>query len=331
MTVETPTATATAARSRMVWMDALRGMAIILIVVLHTTEIVRADGVDVWGAFIRFNSFMEPFRIPLLMVLSGMLLSGSLRKGTGRYLTGKVRAIVWPYIVWSVILVLVFPFLGVESLLHAIWAPGTYLWYLHTLFICYLVALAMRRVPPLAASALALSVALVLNSFAIPEPFSMMKLVRVFMMLACFFAGHWIMQNKDLVLAATRRWWVIALLALFGVGLGLVAQIPGADVSNNPLLAIPLVATICAGIGIVQRFSWSNWLARWVRWIGRHSIIYYVSHWITVAFTLPLLAGVPDWRGLVLIPLLVAAALLVGGLLALAERWVLPIRWLFRI
>lgn len=331
MTTETLAPPVTATRSRMVWMDALRGLAIILIVLLHATEIARSGGVDVSGAFIRFNAFMGPFRIPLLMVLSGMLLGGSLNKGTGRYLSGKVRAIVWPYIVWSVILVLVFPFLGTDSLIRAIWAPGTYLWYLHTLFICYLVALAMRRVPPLASSALALAIALMLDSFAIPEPVSLMNPVRIFMMLACFFAGHWIMQQKELVLAATRRWWVIVLLALFGVGLGLIAQIPGAHVSNNPLLAIPLVATICAGIGVVQQFSWSNWLARWIRWIGRHSIIYYVSHWITVVFALRLLGDVPDWRGFVLVPLLVGAALLVGAILALAERWVLPVRWLFRV
>lgn len=325
------TATAAPTRTRMVWMDALRGIAIVLIVLLHATEIQRSTGDDVHGVFMRFNAFMEPFRIPLLMVLSGMLLGGSLRKGTARYLTGKVRAILWPFLVWTTILVAVVPFLGWETLLRSLWAPGTYLWYLHTLFICYLIALALRRVPPLAASALALSAALLLNSFVIPEPVSLMNPVRITMMLACFFAGSWIMQQKELVLAATRRWWVIAVLALAGVGLGLIAQVPGMHVSNNPLLTVPLLATICAGIGVVQRFEWSSWPARYIRWVGQHSIIYYVTHWITILYALRVVHLLPDWRSVVVIPALVAAVLVAGGILALLERWVPPVRWLFRI
>lgn len=329
MTTETPAAS-TPTRTRMVWMDALRGLAILLIVLLHGTVIAQMAGMPISRAFMIFNGFMEPFRIPLLMTLSGMLLGGSLRKGAGRYVIGKVRAIVWPYIVWNLVVVLYFPFHGVDTLLRAIWAPNTYLWYLHTLFLCYLVALAMRRVPTAASFVLALLAGMVVVLLPLSEPFASMSLERTFEMLACFFAGHWIMQNIDAVLGVLRRWWVTALLLLVGVVLGILG-LQGFHVSNNPWFAVPLLAAICAGIGVAQRLPWTSLPARWIRWVGRHSIIYYVVHWLAIDAALHVLRFMPDWRGFVLVPALVATALLTGGLLALAERHVPPVRWLFRI
>lgn len=329
MTTPTPT-TSAPTRTRMVWMDALRGIAILLIVLLHASVIAQMAGLPVSRAIMSGNAFLEPFRIPLLMVLSGMLLGGSLRKGPGRYIVGKVRAILWPFAVWTLIVVLVFPYHGIDTILLALWAPNTYLWYLHTLFLCYLVALALRRVPPIAALLLSLLAGMLVTLLPLSEEIALMKPERTFTMLVCFFAGHWMMQNLDSVLAVTRRWWVTLLLALVGVGLGLLA-ISGTQVSNNPWLVLPLLGAIGAAVGLAQRFTWSSWPLAWLRWVGRHSIIYYVTHWIVLDYALMALRHLPDWRGFVLVPALVATAMLVGGLLALAERSIPPVRWLFRI
>lgn len=321
----------TGARTRMVWMDALRGIAIVLIVALHATAIAQSSGLPISRAILIFNGFMEPFRIPLLMTLSGMLLGGSLRKGTGRYLQGKVRAILWPYIVWTLVAFLYFPFLGVEMLQRAVWAPSTYLWYLHTLFLCYLIALALRRVPPLTALAIVLAIGLVVQLLPLAEPFSLMSLGRTCAMLVCFLTGHLFMEHLDEALAVLRRWWVTALLLVLGVGLGWLGLQGTVQVANNPWFSVPIIATIGAGIGIAQRIPWTSLPGRWIRWVGRHSIIYYVMHWIVIDFSLRFIRLLPDWRGFVVVPALVLTALAVCGLVALAQRSLPPVRWLFRI
>lgn len=54
-------------------------------------------GIDV------FNQVVEPYRMPALMFLSGMLLHRSLSKSASLYFGGKARKIAWPYVLWSLI------------------------------------------------------------------------------------------------------------------------------------------------------------------------------------------------------------------------------------
>ena len=84
---------------RMRWMDLLRGVAVLLVVVLHGSDIPRANGLGV-ERWTELNLYLEPFRMPLLMFLSGTLLPRSLTKSAGAYLWGKFASIVWPLMIW---------------------------------------------------------------------------------------------------------------------------------------------------------------------------------------------------------------------------------------
>src|SRR5690606_3028309 len=59
---------------RITWMDVLRGLAILLVILHHTTQIVayRVDEVPEFFAFI--SAFFAPYRMPMLMFLSGLLV-----------------------------------------------------------------------------------------------------------------------------------------------------------------------------------------------------------------------------------------------------------------
>ncbi|GAA1533613.1 hypothetical protein GCM10009788_40710 [Nocardioides humi] len=120
-------------------MDGLRGVTVVAVVLLHAE---LTAGPLPWLAAV--NQALEPYRMPLLMTLSGMLLARSLSRGARRHLTGKVRAILWPYAVWTLLDV---AHLAADALAageplppgllrRLVYDPTSYLWFLAFLF-CY--------------------------------------------------------------------------------------------------------------------------------------------------------------------------------------------------
>lgn len=116
-------------------MDLLRGISVLLIVVYHANPL-SETAVGEW-----FDHFFQPYRVPLLLVLSGMLLPQSLRKGLKTYFDGKIRRIVWPLLVWTLAMM---PFLA-DDLLRStspmlVLVLGTHLWFLWVLVAAYAIA-----------------------------------------------------------------------------------------------------------------------------------------------------------------------------------------------
>jgi uncharacterized membrane protein YcfT len=125
------------------WMDGLRGLAIVAVVLLHAE---LTGGPLPWLAEV--NRLLEPFRMPLLMALSGMLLARSLAKGLRRHVVGKARFILWPYLVWATLdqahVVLDRWAVGhprpIDDPVHFLYDPASYLWFLAYLFCYHLLA-----------------------------------------------------------------------------------------------------------------------------------------------------------------------------------------------
>lgn len=133
---------------RLLWMDRLRGAAILAVVVLHAELQARgATGEDL-PLVHAVNDILGPVRMPLLVFLSGMLLAPALRKPVGRYLRGKLTGLLWPYLVWSAIDIGQLQWRLVQRGESLTWGwvaqvfynPETYLWFLAYLFVYYLAA-----------------------------------------------------------------------------------------------------------------------------------------------------------------------------------------------
>ncbi|MBO1770708.1 acyltransferase [Agrococcus sp. TF02-05] len=328
----TETSVAPPKTGRMHWMDGLRGTAIVLIMVLHAAEMLRSIGMPPDEGVAMFNTIASPFRIPLLMVLSGMLLGTSLSKGPGRYLVGKLRAIAWPYVVWLLLLLAVFPSLGIETVVRGLVAPNTYLWYLHTLLIAYLAALAMRRLPAWLRTLAPLALALVVSRFELPEAISMLSPQRTLVLLSFFFAGDLLMQNLPRWLPLLRHPVAILIGAASAVAVVAIVLPPEGPGSGDAIIAPLVIAAIAAGIGLLSRAPWRNPLARALRWVGKHSIVFYVSHWITMywglnLFAEPLMREGPTALGAAM----VAFGLVVGTAVAWLVQLRTPVRFLFRL
>lgn len=314
---------------RHAWMDALRGIAIILVVLGHAYAIGMDTTLQKSPALERVIEAFQPLRIPALVFLSGLLVPASLAKGARRYLRGKVDRIAYPYIVWSGIMLLVLYAASVligrafdsSYALQVFYRPIEHVWFLAYLFIYYVLALALQRAHPLAVAASCLIIA------SLPAA----QDGRGFWFLAGFFF---------LGVAATTYPWLISGKTAYPVA-GMVALVClvilfGAlptEFTGSPYAAatapVALIA-ILGAIGILKTVSGSRVL--WVvRCLGEHSIVYYLMHWpVILVFDELVSKVVPmDVLALTTVSVVVAigsSALLTAGM----SRW--PWLWiLFRL
>ena len=273
-------------------MDALRGGAVLLVVVWHAFSIPYPTvpvGVE-W-----VSNFLSVYRIPLLMFLSGLLLDQSLAKPTGQYVEGKLRRIAWPLVVWSAILVLI----GWPEADPGNWwfwlGDGAHLWYLGILLACYAIGLLTKWVHPL--------VFLVVGLVAMQFVESDIAFVNNTLWFGLyFFAGA--------VMSRWLEWWlrrgpIIPILFL------IAASAWGAySATVNGYVPIahwrPFLLSILGVVAVV-------WLATrlprapWLEWVGQRSIVFYVAHVPFIFLTVVLVAAaLPDW-------LTYAAVLIVTG------------------
>ena len=158
------TATGSAQTPRLAWIDAARGVCVVLVVLLHVRIFVYApltpptDGVAVWTLF---TEFFGAFRLPLLFVVSGLVASPRVRAGwRDRRTVLRAVSLYWLYIVWltvyAVLSIVVIdpgvPFRVLSPLeyVEQLFVPDSMLWFIFALVVYVVVLSSLRRVPPIA-------------------------------------------------------------------------------------------------------------------------------------------------------------------------------------
>lgn len=302
-------------RSRFDWMDAVRGGALLLLLLWHASSIPSLFGAEMPEWIRLANSFFRPYRMPVLMFLSGMLLARSLSKTLSTYYTRKIATLVWPWLIWMLIARVVF--VDTERMMWwhwRSWYGTTYLWFLFFLTVYYLVAPLLQRFPRWTPVAIAFVLGVVLPHGSVDQ--------RLAYFAVFFFAGHCLSSPLGLKLLASRvrpRACVI-----IGVLLGIASMVWTESLAYNTWTA-PL--SLC-GIWAVLHYS-SHGHTRGsvprLRFLGRSSIVYYVSHFPIMMVISRALPVVPF--EIVLLINLVAALAVGTGLVILKHR--VGIRWLF--
>ena len=296
------------ATDRLTWMDSLRGFAIVLVLVQHSVTIPQWDGYEGSVVLGTVNAFFQPYRMPLLLVLSGLLLPKSLRKPLGVYFSGKARRILWPLMLWTLVIwALSPPSLDDPS---SIVGPR-HLWFLVVLAGCYAVSPLTKWAPPWLMALMAASIPVLISA----DESSVLNLAGY---VAFFMIGA---AATDLL----PRWQDVnfafpALLGIIAFGWG-VAQVSGL---NLEWLPSPLMSVI----GIASLL----WLAphlpnlQWAQWIGRHSMVYYIAHVPIMIVAWGGLRGVGVTQREVISLILLAMATMMCLAMARA-RWA---QWLFQ-
>ena len=91
-------------KSRLQWIDYLRGIAIILIVYRHVLVGIERGNIEVPPILINANMIFYSFRMPLFFILSGIFISSSLAKKSLKELIGiKFEKLFYPYLIWCVL------------------------------------------------------------------------------------------------------------------------------------------------------------------------------------------------------------------------------------
>ncbi|MGQ4518938.1 acyltransferase family protein [Dermabacteraceae bacterium P13077] len=266
-------------RGRYQWMDVLRGMAIVLVVMWHVTTQgnLSQDSVPVVKYL---NEFFAPVRMPTLMLLSGMLLSKSLKKPTLRYLDGKIAGILWPLFIWlSFWMLLSSVENGLPTIFDLInpktWLKGHYLWYLAQLFALYLTALAFKRLP----TWLPFVGFLVATNLLIHHNWDYyISTSKTYLFFGIFISlGYLLGEHMDKVLEVTKsRWSMLMVIPTILVG----AASASGTYSLNKSSLLWQIGIIVAVLGLIAftRHFCHTVLAAPLRWIGKNSIVFYVAH-----------------------------------------------------
>lgn len=307
----------TSHKGRMEWMDLLRGVAVLLVVVWHVVSVPSIfTGIEPEGVLGALNDALSPFRIPTLLVLSGLLLERSLSKGPRRYVGGKVRHIVWPYILWSVLIV------AASSSLASLASPGFWLgrnilWYLAVLIFCYGSAMLRPRWLPWG-----LCVVAPLVLLWVVEPGT--NTVNRFLWFGAFFFLGATLKNHLETLQRRAPRWTVALLVMLAL-LGGAAVALGSVRQQTPVFFLISAAGILAVLWLAPRAPRSN-ITRVLEWYGRNSIVVYVGHAFAMFGTMRVLQAVGAAESAVVHPLLILAGFGLPTLLILARR---RVAWLF--
>ena len=94
---------ASAAKSRVDWVDYAKGICIILVVLMHSTlGVEKSAGQLTW-----LNGFIEwarPFRMPDFFLISGLFLAQRIDRPWREYLDSKVLHFAYFYLLWMTIL-----------------------------------------------------------------------------------------------------------------------------------------------------------------------------------------------------------------------------------
>jgi len=260
--------------------DVARGLCVLL-VVAHHAILQPESGVPTW--LLDATLAAAPFRMPLLMFLAGSLVPAALTRGARSFLLARARGVLWPLVVWAVVIV------GVDvaratpdgragdavrfGLTHLPW--GT--WFLAYLLVLGATALITRRVHPGLVAAAA-AAALV----TVPElPGDLTG--RLWALTTFFFLGVWSGRRpralERAIASPAARWGsAVVATATAGVALAVGAEAP----AFSPWSTVPVA------LSVVALLAGARWLAarpvgRFPALVGRRSIVWYLPHVIGVA------------------------------------------------
>jgi fucose 4-O-acetylase-like acetyltransferase len=278
-------------KQRLEWVDYAKGIAAVLVVFLHVVAGVLRAGI--WEsdlATFLVSSWNEySLNMPVFFMLAGLFAAMSIRKNPQMFIPDKIRTIAYPYVLWSLIAVVVghlarpYTNFGVNlsSMPQILYNPVLVYWFMYAIFLTMLVYALFDRLKIDMRWFIALT-ALLYILVHVVDTDGWFMWERRLMRFAIFFAigAAYSQQIRDLIAKASVRQLSLAGSAAFVVWLTFIGVGPSALPS--------LLQGIVSVLGVVALLSLCELLARnnalvVIRELGKRSLQIYVVHVIAAA------------------------------------------------
>ena len=285
--------------NRLSWVDTAKGLSIVLVVMMHSAYGVGAEtgqaGILHW-----IIGWATPFRMPEFFLISGLFLSQVIARDWLKFSDRRIVHYFYFYALWAVIQIVFKVGLGtgdplsmLQQIALAVVDPYGVLWFIYMLAVFSLMTKVLwdLRVN----NWVVLGVAAVLQILPIVNTGSYVvdHFAEYFVY---FFAGYalapWIFKIVGWV--ADRALLAVGLLAAYAVINGLLVFTGGFEMkpvhaemgfAALPVLHLALALAgslaLCVTAALLSKVAAMDWL----RWLGAHSIVVYLSFSIPMALT----------------------------------------------
>lgn len=266
---------------RHAWVDFAKGLCIVAVVTLYTTNYVNAElGRANWMEY--WTQFAAPFRMPDFFLLSGLFLSRVIDRPWKSYIDKKVVHYLYFLVLWTLIIV---PWnwlnvtwdvnlrTGAQAIIYHLYDPWAMLWFIQILAVYFMVTRLTRKVPWY----LMFIGAALLQMFPYETP---IKPVNWFAERYVYFYAGYIFANRFFSLAqwaADTRAKAVAGLVAWAIANGVVVFSGWSDVTGALLVlgfagasAVMTLAALLQGKRSME----------WLRWLGQNSIVVYLGFYL---------------------------------------------------
>ncbi len=278
-------------KSRLYWVDYLKGIAIVLVVYRHSLLGIQRGGTFIPAYLVNANMIFYSFRMPLFFILSGIFASRSLAKrGIKEFIESKFQSLMYPYFIWVFIQITLQIFLagftnsnrGLIDYTYIFYQPRNLdqFWYLPALFNATVTYLLIKKY---ITKKRWLLLSMGVGFYFLSPHLQRISMISDWMEFFIFFAvGDTISQFffREKVQQFFKNY--ATLLCALPVFIAVQIYYITHETTQIQFLAIALIGCFTM-LALSFRLQCWNALA-WLRILGYHSIYIYVMHVMIAAF-----------------------------------------------
>jgi uncharacterized membrane protein YcfT len=277
----------TEAGSRLAWVDAAKGLSILLVVFHHTVYFLDTSGLAP-ALVVAGNEALASLRMPLFFLASGLFVAGPLAAPWRTMLHKRVAFFLWLYLLWTLIRFTFFATVvppevdpddsaNPMNVVLALLLPGPSMWFLYALALFSVIGKLIRRVP----APVQLAASGVLSALAGAGLLDFDSRWTYMSRFLFFFLLGW--HAKHLIERLARA---SSLLKVAAAAVVCVAAAGGAVVLD--VRTVPGVAWVLNCVAVVFGVLFAAWICRYrigrpLIALGRRTLPIYLTHMLWLA------------------------------------------------